>query len=252
VSIPTLCAFTLKFFLLFVSRRNLFASSVFLLSRSLWLRRRLLLLQTQCWLGAETRRAYVPSKPVTSFRSAFWTGASDLVPVTRAQLGVSQMKPFPKLSWFLVLLCVAVPPLSLAQRPGAKAAAAKAAPSAYNISKDVSLQGTVLSYTENSPTPPIGPHVLLQTASGNVDVHLGDVKVLRAAKLTFAQGTNVRFVGQSRKVGQNTVFLARLVQIGSQLVAVRSEHGMPVAPANLRTNKALRAHAQANQQAGAR
>ena len=175
---------------------------------------------------------------------------------TGAQLGVSQMKLFPNVRWILVLLCVFTlsgrADVALAQRPGAKAAAAKAPPTAYNIAKDVSVQGTVLSYTENSPTPPIGPHVLLQTASGNVDVHLGDVKVLRAAKLNFAQGANVRLVGQSRKVGQNTIFLARLVQIGSQLVAVRSQHGMPVAPANLRANQALRAQAQANQQGGAR
>ena len=170
------------------------------------------------------------------------------------------MKLFPKVRWFVVLLCglASVGPagVALAQRPGANAAAAKAtgkaAPGAYDISKDVSLQGTVLKYTENSPSPPIGPHVLVQTSSGNVDVHLGDVKLLRAARMNFAQGTSVRFIGQTRTFGQATVFLARLVQMGSQLVAVRSEHGMPVAPAGLRGNKALRAKAQANQQGGAR
>jgi hypothetical protein len=170
------------------------------------------------------------------------------------------MKRFPKISGLVVLLCGLAPvgpaSLALAQRPGANAAAAKpggkAAPGSYDISKDVSLQGTVLKYTENSPTPPIGPHVLVQTASGNVDVHLGDAKVLRAAKMTFAQGTSVRFIGQTRTFGPSTVFLARLVQIGSQLVAVRSEHGLAVAPASLRANKALRAKAQANQQGGAR
>ena len=166
------------------------------------------------------------------------------------------MKPFQKARWFVVLLCAfaAVGPANtaLAQRLGANAAAAKAAPAAYDISKDVSLAGTVLSYTENPAAPPLGTHVLLQTASGNVDVHLGDARLLHLAKLNLPAGASVRFIGQSRMVGQNTVFLARLVQIGSQVVAVRSEHGLLLAPNSLLNNKALRASIKTNQAGGAR
>jgi len=213
-----------------------------------------------CRLRAETSQAAAPSKLVMSFRSAFWTGALDLGAHHGGTFWGESMKRFLKISCFGVLLCGLAPlgpaNIALAQRPGANAAAAKATgkagPGAYDISKDVSLQGSVLKYTENSPTPPVGPHVLLQTSSGNVDVHLGDAKVLRAARMNFAQGTSVRFIGQTRTVGQATIFLARLVQIGSQLVAVRSDHAVPVAPANLRANRAVRAKAQANQQGGAR
>lgn len=120
----------------------------------------------------------------------------------------------------------------LAQRPNAKSAAATSG--GYNIANDASLQGTIRSYTENSKTPPLGTHVLLQTSSGNVDVHLGDARVLHQAKLNLTQGMSVRFVGQSQTVGKNTVFLARLVQVGSQVVAVRSDHGFPVAPSGAR------------------
>src|SRR5438445_13208559 len=74
-----------------------------------------------------------------------------------------------------------------AQRPGANAAAAKPAAGAYDVSKDVSVQGTVVKYTENSQTPRIGADVLLQTASGNVDVHLGDALLSHIAQLTLAQ-----------------------------------------------------------------
>lgn len=99
----------------------------------------------------------------------------------------------------------------------------------YDINKDVSLQGTVLKYTENSRTAPIGAHVLLQTSAGNVDVHLGDARLLHANKLSIATGANIRFVGQMGAAGQNPVFLARLVQVGTQVVAVRSELGLPLA-----------------------
>jgi hypothetical protein len=140
----------------------------------------------------------------------------------------------------------------LAQRPGANAVSAKSVPNAYDIAKDVSLQGTVVSFTENSQTPPIGAHVLLQTSAGNVDVHLGDARLLHLAKLNITQGASVRFVGQMRTVGPNSVFLARLVQLGAQVVAVRSNHGLPLGPAGVRANKALLASAQAEQQGGAR
>ena len=149
----------------------------------------------------------------------------------------------------------------LAQRPGAKAVSAKSTPNTYNIANDVSLQGTVISYTENSQTPPIGAHVLLQTSAGNVDVHLGDARLLHLAKLNITPGANIRFVGQmsavtqtsgTKNAGQSSVFLARLVQVGAQLVVVRSDRGLPIGAGGLRANKSLLANAQADQKGGAR
>ena len=129
---------------------------------------------------------------------------------------------------------------------------AKPVPGAYDIAKDVSLQGTVLNFTENSQIAPLGAHVLLQTSAGNVDVHLGDARFLRLAKLNITQGANLRFVGQMSSAGKNPVFLARLVQVGAQVVAVRSDHGLPLGAAGVRANKALLANAQAEQKGGAR
>lgn len=153
----------------------------------------------------------------------------------------------------LAALCLTLAPsLAFAQRPHANANNARIAPGAYDMANDVSLQGTIVTYTENSKTPPLGAHVLLQTASGNVDVHLGDARLLHLARLNLAPGMSVRFVGQSQTLGQNTVFLARLVQVGAQVLAVRSTHGLPLAEAGARANKSLLANAQANQQGGAR
>jgi len=152
--------------------------------------------------------------------------------------------------FFLPMLCLlAVPSALQAQR--SKTASAKTAPGGYNIANDLSLQGTIVSYTENSKTPPIGTHVVLRTPSGNVDVHLGDAHLLHLAKLNLAPGMSVRFVGQSEAVGQSTVFLARLVQVGAQVVALRSDRGLPLAPAGIRANKALAANVSADLQGGA-
>jgi hypothetical protein len=145
-----------------------------------------------------------------------------------------------------VLLTIFCASGAFAQRPGGRTVAAKSA-GAYDIANDVSLQGTILKYTENSQTVPIGTHVLVQTAAGNVDVHLGDARLLHAAKLSISTGANVRFVGQMNAAGQNAVFLARLVQVGTQVVAVRSEHGLPLAPTGTRGK-----NAQADQKGGPR
>jgi hypothetical protein len=163
------------------------------------------------------------------------------------------MKVFLKCSLIVAVVCASAGAgLTFAQRAGSNVVSAKPAPGTYDISKDVSLQGTVSSFTENSQTAPLGAHVLLQTTAGNVDVHLGDARFLRLAKLNITQGASVRFVGQMSSAGQNPVFLARLVQIGAQVVALRSNHGLPLGAAGVRANKALLANAQAEQKGGAR
>jgi hypothetical protein len=140
---------------------------------------------------------------------------------------------------------------AFSQQPHSGVSSPKTARGAYNIANDVSLQGTVLKYTENSATPPIGTHVLLQTSSGNVDVHLGDARLLHLSKLSITPGSNIRFVGQMNTEGSRQIFLARLVQVGSQVLAVRNEHGFLISRGAARGNKPLLANVPADQQKGA-
>src|SRR5258708_37391741 len=142
------------------------------------------------------------------------------------------MKVFLKSSLIVAVVCAsACAGLTFAQRPGANVVSAKPAAGAYDIAKDVSLQGTVLNFTENSQTAPLGAHVLLQTSAGNVDVHLGDARFLRLAKLNITQGASVAFAGQMSSGRKNPGFLARLVQVGAPCVACRSAPGFPRARA---------------------
>ncbi len=55
------------------------------------------------------------------------------------------------------------------------------------------MQGTVVSFAENSSAAPLGAHVVIQTATGQVDV-------------------------------------ARILQKGSQTLALRSTRGFPLRP----------------------
>jgi len=101
--------------------------------------------------------------------------------------------------------------------------------STYDAAREVSVQGTVVKYTENSSTPPIGAHVLIQSSPTNtVDVFLGDARLLKQNNFSIAQGNNIRVIGENRPVGGSTVFVARLVQQGTQVVALRSTNGTPI------------------------
>ncbi len=131
-----------------------------------------------------------------------------------------------------------------------KSASAAPRAMAYDATRETILQGTVLSYTERSPLPPIGAHVLLQTASGTVDVHLGPASYLRANHLAFAPGEAVGFVGTLSRANKNAVFLARIAQKGSQSLTIRSPRGFLLATSAGRASS--RSNPQSAQQGGPR
>lgn len=108
----------------------------------------------------------------------------------------------------------------------------------YNISREVSLQGTVVDYRPLSSTPPLGAHVTLQTSSGIVDVHLGNPQMLTANHLSLAPGDTVRVIGENLNGIQGTQFVARILQKGSLAIAVRSPQGLPLKPGRLAANGA--------------
>jgi hypothetical protein len=105
----------------------------------------------------------------------------------------------------------------------------------YNVSRESFLLGTVVKFDSASSTLPMGAHVVLQTSSGQIDVHLGDAKVLRASHFELNPGDSVRIVGEPMALGDNTYFAARIVQKGAQAVAVRNIRGSLTTPASLMT-----------------
>jgi len=105
----------------------------------------------------------------------------------------------------------------------------------YDISRESFLVGTVVKFDAASSTPPIGAHLILQTSTGQVDVHLGNAKVLQAGHLDLNPGDRVRIVGEPLAFGDATYFAARVVQKGAQAVAVRNTRGFLTTPASLMT-----------------
>lgn len=116
--------------------------------------------------------------------------------------------------------------------------------SQYQVGREMTLVGTVSGVVENSKTGPLGTHVMVQSASGLVDVHVGSAKYLAMNKLDLKSGDSVRILGENFAVGGDTVFYARIVQDGTAAVAVRSPKGMPL----WKNGKRLATNANANRE----
>src|SRR6266852_772453 len=99
---------------------------------------------------------------------------------------------------------------------------------AYNATQETMIEGTVLSYSAESATPPMGAHVVLQTASGTTDVHLGAASYLEANYFSLTKGDSVRVVGASSATRQGSVFLVRIIQKGGQSLVLRTAKGAPL------------------------
>jgi len=95
----------------------------------------------------------------------------------------------------------------------------------YDAGREVSLVGTVVKYDPASSAAPAGAHVLIQAGSGQIDIHLGNARLLELNHLSLNAGDNVRIVGETMALGDSTFFAARIVQKGTQVVALRTVRG---------------------------
>ena len=104
-------------------------------------------------------------------------------------------------------------------------------PSAYDMSREVTLVGKVVSYSASSAVPPWGSHAKLQIASAVTDIHRGDARLLKAQHMAIESGDSHRIIGEEVTPGSQKQFVARIVQKGTQAVVLRSAGGFPLLPA---------------------
>ena len=117
-----------------------------------------------------------------------------------------------------------------AQQANSAASGKPTAPAAYDIRREAVLQGTVVSFTSSSNTGSLGAHAVLQTASGEVEVELGNAQLLASKHFSLNPGDAVKIIGEALALGNGTQFVARVVQKGDQTIAVRSVRGFPIRP----------------------
>ena len=123
---------------------------------------------------------------------------------------------------------------------------------AYDAARETTIEGAVVSYTAEAATPPISAHLVLQTSSGVLDVHLGSASYLAANHFFVAKGDSVRVVGVSSATRHGSVFLVRIIQKGQQSLALRTAKGAPLSLAGARALGLQKANPLALQQEHAR
>ena len=112
---------------------------------------------------------------------------------------------------------------------------AKAAPGAtrtYDPSKEVTLKGTVASFTTKpSAGMMMGAHLIVATPSGTVNGQLGVYAARGKNPVSFTPGQSVEMVGVNYTAPSGKrVFLVRTVTSGSHVYAIRNAHGFLIRP----------------------
>jgi hypothetical protein len=129
----------------------------------------------------------------------------------------------------LTLLSISLLPLVQAQT--AAVGTRTAGPFSYDVSQEVTLNGTVSSVlTKPSAGMIMGSHLLLATPSGPVDASLGRFGLQGKGAVSVAAGQQVEVTGVMKTLKDKQVFLVRTVKVGGEVYTIRNEHGFPVSP----------------------
>ncbi len=98
----------------------------------------------------------------------------------------------------------------------------------YDLNKEIKVDGTIDKIETNSSAGPIGTHLLVISAQGVVDVHLGASAAVTAKNLGLTVGESIHVTGMMANVGGNSVLLARILTTSNHIYMLRNEHGAPI------------------------
>ena len=135
-------------------------------------------------------------------------------------------------AYVAVVLVLGLFPLAVPASAQTTPAAAKfSRPLSYDVSKEITLNGTVSSApTTSSRGTMMGHHLLLQTSSGVVDASLGRFAFTGWGALSVEQGQHVAVTGVMKNFSGKPVLLARSVTVNGRVYTIRNERGLPLSP----------------------
>ena len=103
--------------------------------------------------------------------------------------------------------------------------------SRYDVSKEVTLSGTVSSVLRK-PAPGMiwGSHLIVETVSGRLDASLGRFGLEGKGALSVTPGQQIELTGVMKTVRDQEVFVVRTVKANGETFTMRNEHGIEVSP----------------------
>ncbi len=101
----------------------------------------------------------------------------------------------------------------------------------YDISKEVTLTGTVASVLHTpAPGMAFGSHLVIDTVSGKVNASLGRWGLAGKGSLLVVPGQQVEVTGIMKSLRDKEVFVVRTVKVNGKVYAIRNQHGTEIPP----------------------
>jgi len=130
----------------------------------------------------------------------------------------------------LLSSAVVLTPQAYAQSQAATSA--PAVPRVYDATKEVVLNGSISEVVGRPKAGlPLGLHLMVSTAQGVVDVHLGPYFGRIATQKGLVPGATIRVTGMTLNFAGGDVFLARVIVVGNETLTIRNQNGIPLRPA---------------------
>lgn len=98
----------------------------------------------------------------------------------------------------------------------------------YDVTKEVKIEGTIQKIDSAGTNGVTGTQILIQTANGVVDAHLGIGPASKPSYLGISEGQSVTVVGMMQTMSGNNILLARILTTANHIFVLRNEHGIPV------------------------
>jgi len=130
----------------------------------------------------------------------------------------------------LLSLSMSAGPAAYAQTSSGTGAATTA-PRIYEASIETTVSGTISEVVKRPKAGlPLGLHLMVETAQGQMDVHLGPYYARIAAQKGLLPGATIQVTGETFHYNAGDVFLARTITVGGQTLTIRNQTGFPVRP----------------------
>jgi hypothetical protein len=136
------------------------------------------------------------------------------------------MKPFSLLlGTILAVAVLAVLMLTFGMKPSGPTEQGAAL---YNVASETTLKGKITAvedFTCPVSESEIGRHILLQTSSGVVQVHMAPARVMRSQKFSFSPGDQIEVVGSKVRLQGQETLIAREITRGNESFFIRDREG---------------------------
>lgn len=98
----------------------------------------------------------------------------------------------------------------------------------YDPKTETNIKGTIEEVKQTTGKHGwSGMHLLVTTASGTFDVHVGPSDYIAQRQFSFAKGDQIEVTGSKIQAGETATLIAREIKTGGQTLTLRDAQGIP-------------------------